>query len=82
MSWEEWHDAARAMIDPRPDQSTLEAKKFLAADRGALLELIARFHDDEPCELDHSGNCQLHGHFDKGPCPHKIAQQLLADDSR
>lgn len=44
-----------------------------------LLDLIRALHDPTPgCRLDHHGYCQTHCWLETSTCPHRRAQQLLA----
>lgn len=58
------------------DDLTLEAAAYLSAYRAVFARLV----DDEPCSLDHHGNCQTHNLGN--PCEVAQARELLAAGER
>lgn len=54
------------------------AKRFDETEQ--LRALLGRFVDDEPCRVDHHGNCQTHGH--EQPCAVAEARRVLGRPER
>ena len=50
--------------------------------RAELIDLLRDVHDDDPCHLDHHGNCQAHSWFYDTECAQaRIAALLKEVDS-
>lgn len=66
-------------LDPLP-VTTIELIDEIERLRGQaekLASTLADFLDDEPCEFDHHGYCQMHGWLDEGECSMSRARRIL-----
>jgi hypothetical protein len=51
---------------------------FLVRERTFLLDLVAKFVDQDECEYDGNGLCEVHMHLTQGTkCPHDEARYVL-----
>jgi len=56
----------------------VEATAALATELALALEIIEALTDEDPCRLDHNGNCQAHMAFGEGECPHAMAKVWIS----
>jgi hypothetical protein len=54
----------------------------LREQRALLREALEGLVDPAPCDYDHHGFCQAHGHLTKGTCPQAFARLTLIAVSR
>jgi hypothetical protein len=50
----------------------------MVEDLALATQIIEALTDDDPCRLDHNGNCQAHAAFGDGECPHAMAKAWLS----
>lgn len=54
-----------------------ERRQSEANQLAAVLELVAKMHDPNPCRLDEYGRCQEHLWFGIGECPQAALSRLM-----
>ena len=88
------HDIVRSVLGPNSAEThrhelLAELDRLTAhvadleGEREQLMQLIDDLTDEDDCEFDHHGGCQMHGYLSLKPgelCPHAEAKQRVATD--